>query len=57
MRRWHAQVRRNIESPEGVPVHAYGARAGYWPCIKGWFVQITFAIWRIEIWYGYEGKS
>lgn len=44
--------RRSRTSDDGRHAWAFGMRVGYWPCLKGPFVNIEFAIWRIDIWYG-----
>lgn len=35
-------------------VYAYGARIGYWPCVGGPFVQVTFGKKHLSIWIGIE---
>ncbi len=48
--RW--QIRPLRRSPGGVPMLAFGVRVGYWPCLKAPFVQVVFAKWRAEVWFG-----
>lgn len=31
---------------------SFGFRVGYWPCLKGPYVQIVFAGYRLEVWWG-----
>jgi hypothetical protein len=42
------------ESTHGAAGYAlgYGLRVGYWPCLRGVYVQVALHRWRIEIWSG-----
>lgn len=31
---------------------ALGVRAGYWPCLKAPFFQVTLIFWQIDLWFG-----
>ncbi len=31
---------------------SFGVRLGYWPCLKAPYLQIVFAGWRCDFWYG-----
>lgn len=37
---------------DGANQLAIGLRVGYWPCLRAPYVQVVFACWRIEIWFG-----
>lgn len=36
-----------------IPAVSIGARIGYWPCLKAPFIQVSLALWHIELWVGY----
>lgn len=48
--RWH--VRRNKESPEHQPSIGFGLRLGWWPCLRGPYLQVAFLYWRLDMWHG-----
>jgi hypothetical protein len=56
MRRFRFFIERTKRSPEGRHAHGYGLRIGYWPCVKGPYLQVAFAIWRADLWHGLAGK-
>ena len=31
---------------------SFGFRFGYWPCLEAPYIQIVFAGWRCDFWYG-----
>jgi hypothetical protein len=43
--------------PDGANQLALGLRVGYWPCLRGPYVQVVFACWRFEAWFGLPGYS
>ena len=49
-------VGRNKQSPEGIYAKAFGARVGYWPCVRSPFVQVSFWIWRVSVWTNEPGN-
>lgn len=51
-RRFRRQLIRNRQSPEGRTALGFGIRIGYWPCLKAPYVQIAFALWRLDLWHG-----
>ena len=52
-RGWHYLFVPHKRNKRGEPHVALGARIGYWPCLKAPYVQASFFLWRIEVWYGY----
>lgn len=44
-----AKLRYLIKDLEYV---SFGFRIGYWPCLKAPYLQIVFAGWRCDFWYG-----
>lgn len=49
----HAQLRHSRTAPRsGQHAYAFGARIGYWPCLRAPFVVLDIAKWRAEVWYG-----
>ena len=43
------KLRAQIKDLEYV---SFGFRIGYWPCLKAPYIQIVFAGWRCDFWYG-----
>lgn len=37
-----------------VDYSAFGFRFGYWPCLQAPFFEVSFSVWRWQIWYGLE---
>lgn len=48
----HFEIHRNKQSPTRRYAWAFGMRLGYWPCVRGPFVQLSFAIWVMSFWIG-----
>ena len=46
--------RRLKASPEGNPGFSIGLRLGYWPCLKAPYIQLSFLLWRLSLWFGLE---
>ena len=44
-KRLRISVRRNL-------YWCLGCKVGYWPCLRGPFVQVTVGPFRIDAWYG-----
>ena len=45
MRKFRAQI-KDLEYV------SFGFRLGYWPCLKAPYLQIVFAGWRCDFWWG-----
>ena len=52
MRSIHAKLRENKHSQDGRCAMGFGARVGYWPCLKAPFFQIEMLFWNFSLWYG-----
>ena len=53
MRTIQVQIRRTPQRPStGQYVQAVGVRVGYWPCVKGYFLQAVAGSHQFEIYYG-----
>lgn len=48
----HGSVTKTPLSPASKPVRAFGVKVGYWPCLRGPFVQVTIWTRNYQIWYG-----
>lgn len=35
-----------------VNLWALGLRAGYWPCLDAFFVELSLGPWRPAVWFG-----
>jgi len=52
-RSFHGTVRELKRKPvTGEPVYAFGARVGWWPCLRAPFISITLGRWVVEVWHG-----
>ncbi len=40
------------QSPAGKHALGYGARVGYWPCLRGPYVQLAWGTRRLDVWFG-----
>lgn len=38
-------------------VPSLGVRCGYWPCLRGPFIQLAFGTRYLEFWYGLESHK
>lgn len=56
MKGFHYLVSRTLTREDGVHAKGFGGYVGYWPCVRGPFIQIRFWIWRVSVWYGDVGK-
>jgi hypothetical protein len=50
-RRLRWGIRKGAKGETGYAL-GYGVRIGYWPCLRGPYVQLAFHCWRLELWYG-----
>lgn len=39
-------------SKDGRRMWAFGARVGYWPCVKAPHITVSFLFWRVDVWCG-----
>lgn len=53
-RRLRAQKRWLEKSPAGAQSFGFGARVGYWPCLRAPYVQFTLLFWHFDVWFGDE---
>lgn len=57
-RAFHAQRRPTTAQPmTGRSVISFGARIGYWPCLKAPFVSVTFWKWNFDVWHGLPSRK
>lgn len=52
MKRVRVQHARSRVDSRGRHAVGLGLRIGYWPCLGGPFVSITFASHRVDVWFG-----
>lgn len=52
--KFNYSVRRNKTSITGQYTKALGLRVGYFPCLKGPFIEIAVWSYSLAIWYGLE---
>jgi hypothetical protein len=50
--RLRKDIRRQRQREDGRYVWGFGARLGYWPCLRAPFIRFDVATWIIEVWYG-----
>jgi hypothetical protein len=50
-RRLRVMIRPSTHGAAGRAV-GYGLKFGYWPCLRGPFVQIAIHRWVVEVWWG-----
>ena len=51
-RAFHCHTRPSPANKSGFQVIYFGARIGWYPCLKGPFIQLAFFKKRFEVWYG-----
>lgn len=47
-------IRRRKRRNDGRYAWGFGARIGYWPCMRGPNIALDFAIWQIYVWIGWH---
>lgn len=47
------EVRPTRRSADGEPVIGFGVRVGYYPCLRGPFIQFSVWRWAVDFWHGY----
>ncbi len=52
MRRLRGGWSPNTKSPAGRPSWGFGLRVGYWPCLRGPYLQIALGTRRLDVWHG-----
>lgn len=45
-------VRDAKRSPDNRQQWSLGLRIGYWPCLRGPYVQVAVLCWVVDLWYG-----
>ena len=51
-RRLRMMVRGTALALNGKRSVSFGLRLGYWPCMRGPFITVSFFIWHLDVWYG-----
>lgn len=46
--------RRTKQRKDGKYAWSFGARIGYWPCMRAPNMRIDFSIWQIYVWCGWH---
>lgn len=52
MKRFRFSVRPSRTREDGVRSFRVGLTAGWWPCLRGPFVQFYVGFWVLDFWHG-----
>ena len=52
--RWHVRDGHTMTASDGsvIRVRSFGVRVGYWPCLRGPYLELSVNTRRLDIWFG-----